>query len=81
MTPNINEDPEDISSETVTVTVAMNGVDYNDDSSDVEFTFNGTGGAVSVWVIVMGSLIFGLLLVSILIFGSGLQELMKQRNA
>jgi len=72
LTPNINEDPEDISSETVTVTVAMNGVDYNDDSSDVEFTFTGTGGAVSVWVIVMGSLIFGLLLVSILIFGSGL---------
>jgi hypothetical protein len=56
----------------VIVTVAMNGVDYNDDSSDLEFTFQGTGGVVSVWVIVMGSLIFGLLLVSIFIFATGL---------
>jgi len=62
----------------------MNGVDYNDDSqsslsfdSKVEFTFNGTGGVISTWVIILGTLIFGLLIVSILIFLSGLQELRK----
>ena len=64
LTPNIQDDPEDISTETVQVTVAMNGVDYNDDSSEVDFTFIGTGGVVPVWVIVMGTLIFGLLVVA-----------------
>lgn len=50
----------------------MNGVDYNDEYSDVEFMFTGTGGRISTWVIVMGTLIFGLLIVSILIFVSAL---------
>lgn len=80
LTPNIADDPEDISTETVLVTVAMNGVDYNDDSSQVNFTFTGTGGVVSTWVIILGTLIFGLLIVSVLIFVSGLQELRKQRG-
>lgn len=75
LTPNIADDPEDISSEAVPVTVAMNGVDYNDEYSQTDFTFNGTGGVVSTWVIIMGTLIFALLIVSILIFLSGLQEL------
>jgi len=80
LTPNIADDPEDISSETVLLTIAMNGVDYNDDSSQVHFTFTGTGGAVSTWVIILGTLIFGLLIVSVLIFVSGLAELRKQRG-
>ena len=49
----------------------MNGVDFNDDFSEVEFTFIGTGGSVSTWVIVMGTIIFGLLIVSVLVFISG----------
>ena len=68
LSPNILEDPSDIYQETVTVTVAMNGVDFNDENSELEFMFTGTGGRMSTWVIVMGTLIFGLLIVSVMIF-------------
>lgn len=59
------------------MTVAMNGVDFNDDYSEVSFMFIGTGGSISVLVIIMGTLIFGLLIVSVLIFLGGLQEFIK----
>ena len=80
LTPNIQDDPADISEESVQVTVAMNGVDFNEDYSEVEFTFLGTGGSISTLVIIMGTLIFGLLIVSVLIFLGGLQEFMKQKG-
>jgi uncharacterized membrane protein SpoIIM required for sporulation len=79
LTPNIQDDPSDISEESVQVTVAMNGVDFNDDYSEVEFAFIGTGSSVSIFVIILGTLIFGLLIISVLIFLGGLQEFMKQR--
>jgi len=79
LSPNIQEDPSDIYQETVVVTVAMNGVDFNDENSELEFMFRGTGGRISTWVIVMGTLIFGLLIVSVLIFFSALQEFMSWR--
>ena len=79
LSPNIQEDPSDIYQETVVVTVAMNGVDFNDENSEIEFLFTGTGGRISTWVIVMGTLIFGLLIVSVLIFFSALQEFMSWR--
>lgn len=77
LTPTISEDPSDISEEQVTVSVAMNGVDFNDDISRAMFTFTGTGGGISTWVIIMGTLIFGLLIVSVLIFVSGVQAWWK----
>jgi hypothetical protein len=80
LTPNIQDDPSDIYQETVTVTVAMNGVDYNEENSDLQFQFVGTGGRISTWVIVMGTLIFGLLIVSVLIFFSALQEFMSWKS-
>ena len=55
----------------------MNGVDFNEDVSRCSFTFVGTGGGLSTWVIIMGTLIFGLLIVSVLIFISGLQTWWK----
>ena len=59
------------------MSVAMNGVDFNDNVSRCSFTFIGTGGGLSTWVIIMGTLIFGLLIVSVLIFISGLQQWWK----
>ena len=79
LTPSISEDPAEISTETVTLSVAMNGVDFNEDDSPLSFTFQGTGGAISTWVVIMGTIIFGLLLVAIFIFLSGIQELMRSR--
>lgn len=80
LTPNISEDPDDISEETVPVTVAMNGVDFNDDYSDVQFTFIGTGSSMSMWVVILGTIIFGLLIVSVWFFLSALSELLRARR-
>jgi hypothetical protein len=77
LTPTIQDDPSDISEEQVIVSVAMNGVDFNEDISRSVFTFVGTGGGLSTWVIIMGTLIFGLLIVSVLIFVSGMQAWWK----
>lgn len=76
MTPNIREAPSDISSENAEVTVAMNGVDYNDDFGTVTVTFVGTGQGMSIMVIIMGALIFALLIISIIVFLFGLQTLL-----
>jgi len=43
LTPNLHEGPSEISTETVSLTVAMNGVDYNDDFSNISVVFVGTG--------------------------------------
>jgi hypothetical protein len=50
----------------------MNGVDFDDYDSDLSFQFIGTGGAISTWVIIIGTVIFGLLIVSIVIFLMGI---------
>ena len=50
----------------------MNGVDFDEDNNYLNFNFIGTGGAISTWVIIMGTIIFGLLIVSIIIFLMGL---------
>lgn len=77
LTPNIQDDPADIATESVYVSVAMNGVDFDDYDSDLSFQFTGTGGAISTWVIIIGTIIFGLLIVSIVIFLMGIQEFMR----
>ena len=68
MTPNIKESPSEISTEVVELTIAMNGVDFNDDYSDITVTFVGTGQGMSIAVIIMGTLIFALLIISIIVF-------------
>lgn len=75
MTPNIKEAPSEISTEVVELTIAMNGVDFNDDYSDLTVTFVGTGQGMSIAVIIMGTLIFALLIISIIVFLFGLQTL------
>lgn len=58
----------------------MNGVDYNDDFSDLTVVFVGTGQGMSIWVIIMGTLIFALLIISIIVFLFGLQTLIAAQN-
>ena len=43
VTPAIEDEPDSIYRETVKLTVAMNGVDHENVTSDLEFTFIGTG--------------------------------------
>jgi hypothetical protein len=46
LTPNVLDDPQEIFEESVTLSVAFNGVDFEDDDSDLEFTFKGTGASM-----------------------------------
>lgn len=80
LTPNIRESPSEIATETVSLTVAMNGVDYNDEYSDLTVTFVGTGQGLSIGVVIMGTLIFALLIISIIVFLFGLQTLIAAQN-
>ena len=79
LTPNTREAPSEVTTETVEVTVAMNGVDYNEDSQ-VTIVFVGTGQGMSIMVVIMGTLIFALLILSILVFLFGMQTFFAAKN-
>lgn len=74
VTPSIQEDPEDIWRETIKLTVALNGQDFDEDSSDIDITFVGTGSTLSFWPYVLGTLLLGLLLVAIFVYCSAFME-------
>jgi len=56
----------------VRVTVALNGQDFDEDNSDVDFTFVGTGSTLVFWPYVVGTLLIGLLLVAMIVFCSAI---------
>ena len=66
VTPVFEDDPDSIYKETVKLTVAMNGVDHEDASSELEFTFNGTGTYLVFWPFLIGALLIGLLIVAVI---------------
>jgi hypothetical protein len=67
ISPAIEEDPDSIYRETVKITVAMNGVDHEADSSELEFTFIGTGTYLVFWPFLVGALLIGLLIVALIL--------------
>jgi hypothetical protein len=64
----VSDDPDDIWRESVKLTVSLNGQDYDEESSEVDFTFVGTGSTLVFWPYVLGTLIIGMLLVAIITF-------------
>lgn len=74
ITPTVQDDPDSIWRETVRITVALNGQDFDEDSSDVDFTFVGTGSTLVFWPYVVGTLLIGLLLVALIVFCSALLQ-------
>lgn len=64
ITPSVPDDPESIYRETVTVAVAMNGQDFNEDYSSATFTFIGTGSNLAIWHFILGTLLIGLLVIA-----------------
>ena len=72
ITPSVQDDPDDVWRETVQIEVALNGQDFDEDNSDVDFTFVGTGSTLVFWPYVIGTLLIGLLLVAIVVFCSAL---------
>ena len=74
VTPSVSDDPDSIWKETVRITVALNGQDFYEDNSDVDFTFVGTGSTLVFWPYVIGTLLIGLLLVALIVFCSALLQ-------
>jgi hypothetical protein len=66
VTPIFEDDPDSIYRETVKLTVAMNGVDHEDASSELEFTFIGTGTYLVFWPFLIGVLLVCLLIVAVI---------------
>lgn len=67
VTPAVEDDPESIYRETIKLTVAMNGVDHEEETSQVEFTFIGTGTYLVFWPFIIGALLIGLLIVALIV--------------
>lgn len=67
MTPAVEDDPDSIYRDTVKLTVAMNGVDHEESTSDLEFTFVGTGTYLVFWPFLIGALLIGLLIVGLIL--------------
>ena len=79
VTPTVQDDPDSIWRETVQIAVALNGQDFDEDNSEVDFTFVGTGSTLVFWPYVIGTLLIGLLLVALFVFCSALwQEKMSK---
>jgi hypothetical protein len=74
VTPSIPDDPDSIWRESVRVTVALNGQDFDEENSDVDFTFVGTGSTLVFWPYVIGTLLIGLFLVALIVFCSALLQ-------
>ena len=72
ITPSVSDDPDSIWRETVKVTVALNGQDFDEENSDTDFTFVGTGSTLVFWPYVVGTLLIGLLVVALVVFCSAL---------
>lgn len=67
ISPAVEDDPDSIYRETVKITVAMNGVDHEVESSELEFTFVGTGTYLVFWPFLVGALLIGLLIVALIL--------------
>jgi hypothetical protein len=75
-TPATDEAPDSIYRETVTVSVAMNGQDFQEDSSEVEFTFVGTAPYISFLAILLT-----LVAIGFVAFAVGLWSIQDTRAA
>lgn len=66
VTPAVNDEPDSIYRETVKLTVTLNGVDYDEEKSEIEFTFIGTGSYIAFWPFLIGALLVALLIVALI---------------
>jgi hypothetical protein len=59
--PSITDEPDSIYRETVSLTVALNGITFGEDVSELEFTFVGTGTYLSFWPFIVGAILLAVL--------------------
>jgi hypothetical protein len=60
--PSIADEPDSIYRETVQLTVALNGITFGDEVSELEFTFVGTGTYLSFWPFILGAILIAVLI-------------------
>lgn len=65
LTPNIPGTSDDYATELVTVGVAMNGQDSNEETSNAKVTFVGTGSSMVVWQFILKAIIIALILLGV----------------
>ena len=68
VTPSVTDDPEDIYREKVKFTIAMNGFDFDDETSTSDFTFIGTGYSLGLLPQILGILLIGVLIIAGIVF-------------
>lgn len=61
-TPAVADDPDDIYEETVDFSIAMNGFDFEEDTSETMFTFIGTGSYWGLTGMVIAIILTGILI-------------------
>ena len=67
-TPPTDEPADEIYKETVVFSLAMNGQDFQEDDSEIEFTFNGTAPFISFATIVMTILAIGFVSFAVIVY-------------
>lgn len=66
--PSIKEDADQIWREDVTLVIAQNGKDFDDEFSDVSVLFVGTGSPLGFWSAILATLLIALLIVALVFF-------------
>lgn len=67
VTPTIQERPENVDKDTVVLSIAQNGQNYNIDQSACDYTFTGTGTGSSFWPWVLALVLIFILLIALLL--------------
>lgn len=81
VSPRVPGDPEDYSRETVKVSVAMNGQDFDDIDSYAHVTFVGTGSDLYIWKWIITFILVALLLLALAMCCSALIHNLRMPDA
>lgn len=80
VTPAVEDDPDSIFRETIRLTVAMNGQDHDEESSQADFTFVGTGTYLVFWPFIIGALLIGLMIVALVVCCAALFQKLSMQD-
>jgi len=78
--PTIKDDPDSIWREVVSISIAQNGKDFDDDFTEAEVTFVGTGSPLGFWSAILATLLIGLLIIAICFYCGAWIESWKRPN-
>lgn len=80
VTPTINERPESLDKDTVVVSVAQNGQNFNENESACDYTFTGTGEGSSFWPWILALVLLFILLIALLLCIAAIVQMRSTRK-